>query len=39
VPIVDCDARRRSDVKAVLVCLIQEVISRRTNRALLGQPA
>jgi hypothetical protein len=32
VPIVECDARRRDDVKGVLVCLIQEVISRRTNR-------
>ncbi|WP_371821449.1 ATP/GTP-binding protein [Catellatospora sp. IY07-71] len=31
-PIVDCDARRRDDVKNVLVSLIQEVISRRAGR-------
>jgi uncharacterized protein len=33
-PIIDCDARRREDVKNVLVNLIQQVITWRTARAV-----
>jgi signal recognition particle receptor subunit beta len=32
VPVVDCDARRRESVKAVLVALTEEVLAKRLSR-------
>jgi len=33
VPVLECDARRRESVKAVLVALTEEVLARRLSRA------